>query len=105
MNSHEYAEERRKQAEFLLSKPAFKMPGSVTKLFICFYGKEQFVEAVKALGTGKKEYNHNDLDFIPDGTEIVLSISRSQVCKLVSPAVYDCEPLLSREEEDALGKV
>ena len=105
MTSHEYAEERRKQAEFLLSKPVFKIPGSSAKLFIYFHGKQEFVEAVKALGPGKKEYDNHDLDFIPDGTEIVLSINRNTVCTLVSPAVYDCEPLLSPEEDAALGKV
>lgn len=103
MNSHEYASAMRKLADLLESRPQFTVPGSATKFF-CFYNKEHFLAAVKALKPGIKEYKNGDLGFnvTHSDVDIVLSIPRERVCTLVTPAVYDCEPLLTPEEDASL---
>jgi hypothetical protein len=51
-----------------------------------------------------KEYKGDDLDItITNCPSIKLSIPRNKVCKLVSPAIYDCEPLLSPQEDESIG--
>jgi hypothetical protein len=101
MTSHEYATEIRKQADYLESRPVFEIPGS-ERTFFCFYDKHKFLDAVRALAPGTKEYKYDDLDFTISAVSIVLSIPRNRVCKLVAPAVWDCEPLLSLQEDAAL---
>lgn len=101
MKSHDLANEMRKMADYLSSKPNFNAPSTATK-YLCFYDKQQFIEAVRALEPGKKEYRDSDLEFNVSAVPIVMSIPRNRVCVLVSPAVYDCEPLLTTEEESSL---
>jgi len=43
---------------------------------------------------------------IADGLTFDVEVARNAVCRLVKPAqpaVYDCEPLLSQEEEESIG--
>jgi|SRR5271157_6091189 len=101
MTSHEYAQKTIEQCKYLLSRPEFTMPGS-DKKFMCFYDRDAFIAAVRALEPGKKEFKGADVDFMIDAVNIVLSIPRNKVCKLVTPAVYDCEPFLGPEEEAEL---
>ena len=103
MQSHELAQELHKQADYLLGRPEFPIAGSATK-FLCYWDKVSFLAAVRALEPCTKEYKGDDLDItITNCPSIKLSIPRNNVCKLVTPAVYDCEPLLSPEEEQSLS--
>ena len=103
MKSHELAQELHKQADYLLSHPEFPIPGGANK-YICFWSKESFLLAVRALEPCTKEYKGDDLDItITNCPSIKLSIPRNKVCKLVSPAIYDCEPLLSPQEDESIG--
>lgn len=75
-------------------------------------GKDAFIALAKMFprpiekGDG---YNHEQytLTHKTEALEVYASIDKSQVCTLVEPARparYDCKPILSLEEEAALGK-
>jgi hypothetical protein len=108
MTSHEYAQKLKIAAEFFLSKPEFKIRNSPILFSSYWSDKEAFLAAVKALGSGEKKYEGESLKFIvtiTEGLTFDVEVSRSAVCRLVKPAqpaVYDCEPLLSQEEEATL---
>ena len=104
MTSHEYANELKKTAEHLLSRPEVEFD---TKpfLFVGFYEKAPFVAAARAMGSGKKEFSScDDLHFTPDGTCLTLSIARSLVCRKIQDVKWECEPLLSESEIEQLVK-
>jgi hypothetical protein len=103
MKSHEYAQKLKETAEYLLSKPEFKV-SYTTIYFGHYWDKDEFLTAVRALGAGTKKYSDADLTFSPASpSPIYLSINRSTVCKLVRQAEYECELLLSQEEEAEIG--
>jgi hypothetical protein len=105
MNSHEYAKKLNRLADLLLSKPEFETANSEAYSYSIFsyWNKENFLGAVKALGSGKKEWQTDDLTFIPHGTDMLkLTIGRNKVCRKVKEAEYECEPLLSQAEEAAI---
>lgn len=74
--------------------------------------KDQFLNLVKVFPRPLKKgdgYNHTELtlDYHSDALRVYAAIDRSNVCTLVEPAKparYECVPLLSVEEEEALGK-
>lgn len=110
MSSHEYAEELKKLAEFLLSRPAFNAHwGKLHETFYFYSNKEDFLAAVAALKPGKKEFTENEVQFFPtiNSERIVLKLeaNRTTVCKLVKPAEYDCQSLLDASEEKLLENV
>jgi len=104
MKSHEYAEGMKQAAEFLLSRPEFETQLDPWMYLGYYYSKEKFLDTVKALGSGHKEYQNDDLKFEnrEHGAKIQASIRRSEVCRLVKAAEYECVPLLSIEEEASL---
>jgi len=60
---------------------------------------------VRAIGAGKKEYSGTDLRYVAKyGAEISMTIPRDQVCRKVQEAKWECEPLLTPEEEATLEK-
>ena len=107
MTSHEYAVKLKELAELLLSKPEFSTPYSERTAYTCLYywsDKANFLEAVKALGSGKKEWGKTDLTYVPAYTNMLqIKVMRNAVCRLVREAEYDCEPLLSQAEEEQVG--
>jgi len=106
MTSYEYAEKLKQQAEFLLARPEFPMPkyedGKRGLWYMWESSKPAFLAAVKALGPGKKELTDEYVKFFPTDGPIHVYIDRKVVCKLVRPAEYDCESLLSQAEEQTL---
>ena len=104
MKSHEYAEGMKQAAEFLLSRPEFETRLDPWMYLGYYYSKEKFLDAVRALGSGHKEYKDDMLTFENKacGASIQASIRRSEVCRLVKAAEYECIPLLSIEEEASL---
>jgi len=108
MTSHDLAREMQETAKALLSKPEFKIPSYITgpKEITFFSAKEDFLQAVKLSGSGKKDISGpNYVTFIPDCGGYKLSIDRSLVCKKIKEAVYECEPLLSQLEESTLEPI
>lgn len=105
MNSHEYAKQLRVLADFLDSKPEFETKCKLYAFF-SYYEKDDFLAAVKAVGSGKKEFTDNEIQFLPvindNFIHLRLTAPRSAVCRLVQEAKYECDPLLSPEEEAAL---
>ncbi len=102
MNTREYAVELRKVADFLDLRPEFKLETyeKGTKVFN-FYDKKLFVDAAKALGDATKSYtSYDDFRLTAKNANVVLSIARDKVCRKV--VTYDCEPLFSAEEVEAL---
>lgn len=107
MKSHEYAVNLRRLADFLDSRPDFETATEKVYMFVSFYEKEPLVAAVKALGSGTKEFSGDFLYFHPainDGKLMVRAEApRNKVCRLVREAEYDCEPLLSPTEISTLA--
>jgi hypothetical protein len=105
--AHEVASELRRIADALDKEPevTFKRP----LLFFFPDTKEEFLTQARILPRPlKKIVDSRDYALqSPDESAVWLraKISRSEVCTLVEPAkpaVYDCGPLLSQEEEDSL---
>ena len=70
-------------------------------MYLYFWSKEDFTAAAKALGTAKKVVtSSDDFQLIAEGAPVTLSISRDKVCKKI--VTYDCEPLFTPEEVEAL---
>ena len=105
MNSHEYANKLKELAEFLLSRPEFETSTDRgPSIYQYFWSKEPFLAAVKALGAGTKEYDSTDLNYSPAAFPYMkVSISRTKVCRKVQEEKWECEPLLSQEEEMQIG--
>jgi hypothetical protein len=106
-NSHEYARRLQELAEFLLSRESFVLPYFEPTSYHHFryYEKEPFIAAVKALGSGKKKITDGEIEFVVErpGAHIGIEAPRNLLCRLIRPAEYDCDPLLSPEEEKSLG--
>lgn len=107
MTSHDYAKKLRALAERLESAPVFDAP-NYQENYVAKYGvehfgynddKQGFLSAVRAMGSGRKVINGDNLDFFAADEMLRLSIYRTAVCKLIRPAEYDCPPLLSEDEE------
>jgi hypothetical protein len=108
VNSHEYAHMLNQLADFLLSRPEFETPNGRKSLYLGSYWdkKEEFLGAVRALGSGKKKWGDHDLDYVvtlPTGIEMYMAVCRSAVCRKVQEEKWECEPLLSPEEEASVG--
>lgn len=104
--SHDYARRLQEQAAFLLGKPEFKTESSPHAFFWYYGDKEGFLGAVKAVGSGKKEFTNDEVKFRPVGfPEITIYANRNSVCKKVQEAVWECEPLLSAAEEEQIEEV
>ena len=109
MKSHEYAAKLKQAAEFLLSKDDVELD-SGPRVFVPMSGggKENFLAAVRAFGAGKKDFDFPlsafpYMYFTPTGQIITLSINRDAVCRKVQDVKWECEPLLSQDEMDAIG--
>ena len=105
MQSHTYAAKLKDLAEFLLSKPEFKV-GTRPYFFSYQYTKEDFILAVRSLGAGTKEFTDTQIKFKPTDMPVggYVEAPRDKVCTLVKAAVWDCEPLLSASELEEAGK-
>jgi hypothetical protein len=106
LTSHDYARGLQAMAEYLLARDAFNV-GSYGHghHYFRMSEKEPFVSAVKALGNGKKNFTEDEINFrveLPYGT-ISVDAPRNVVCRLIRAAEYECDPLLSPEEEKKLG--
>lgn len=108
VTSHDYALALQRAATFFLSRPAFDIDSTRAYSFsyFRFYKKEQFLAAVKALGSGRKGGDDKEIEFLataPGGVEVTVSAPRTLLCRLIRPAEFDCDPFLSPEEEKNLG--
>jgi hypothetical protein len=99
-------------AEFLEAHPACPLPFG--HLMQTIYSREEFLKAASELARGGKVEKHADSfeEEFPDYTvtrmfgpiKFRFAISRKLVCRLVSPAVYDCPDSLleaGKEFEEA----
>lgn len=116
MTSHDLARVLRGMADLLDSKPVFPMPSYYGNSNLSRFGKlryfgekDAFIAAAKALGTFTKKYTADELIIscpANGGGEITLEIERNAVCRIVKPAQpaeYECDPLLSPEEDAEIG--
>jgi len=106
--SHDWARELQKTAAFLLSKPEVDLKHSCPETICTFYGeieKEGFLDLVRAIKPGKKHIGEYYVTFRPTGVvNLQLSINRDSICKRLNP-VYECTPLLSKEEDAEMESV
>ena len=107
------AQELRKVADLLDKTPTADLPRP-SLYFSCTYSggtKEQFIATTKVFprpavkGDG---YDHDEITLTHNAAAVGVyaSIKKDKLCALIEPAVpakYACEPILSLEEEDALG--
>lgn len=102
-DSHEYAQELQRLAAELLARPAF--PVGHCSNHIHLDSKAEIVDAVKALGSGKK--THGDsyfFDFVPafaGPSNFTISCPKSLLCRKVQEEVWACDPLLAEADEAA----
>lgn len=108
----EVAAELRRIADALDKEP--ETPVQKAHLFFsCMGEKDQFVAMarllprpiIKKYDNPEKQYGEVKLTIEGDALYVQASVYRSVVCKLIKPAIpaeYDCEPLLSAEEEESL---
>jgi hypothetical protein len=105
MKSHEFATQLKVTAEHILNRPDVEIESNSPFVFMSFWDKKLFVEVARTMGPGKKEFSStNDLHYTPNGTCLTLSIPRDKVCRKIQDVKWECEPLLSAEEVDQLGK-
>ena len=108
-DSHEFAVRMKQIADYLLARDSFKITRCAVisdydgKFSMTFDDKEEFVKAVKIVGDAKKSYTDGDYSYLQVEAvyaPIELKISRDKVCKKV--VKFECEPLFSEEEVEAL---
>jgi hypothetical protein len=98
--SHDWARQMQQTAEYLLSRPEVEIGRTIPSTYISFYGdKKKFIDLVRATVPGRKSMDQWNVAFIPSGAPIHISINRDAVCRKVQEVKYECEPLLSPEEE------
>jgi len=105
MTSHELARRMAATADYLLSRPDFDTPCTDHSLYLGSYwdDKDAFIAAVKALGSGTKEYSGSDLQYnAATPMRIWTRINRNKVCRKVQEERWECESILSAEDEVAL---
>ena len=104
--SHAYAKALQEAAEYLLSKPDFMTGTSGPYIYLgTYYSKEKFLQAVHSLGNMEKEYTDTLLKVkhvLPQGAQVYTEIARDKVCRLVQEAKWECEPLMTPEEEASI---
>ena len=104
--SHDWARELQKTAEFLLSRPEIQMPAEgIPSCRVRYWGeggKPDFLKFVRATVPGKKVIYDSSVEFQANGAHLEMAIDRSVVCRKVQDVKYECEPLLSPEEETEL---
>ena len=106
-NTRAIAVQLRKLADFLDSRPEFEFPFNVhimgEEALISFYNKEEFLKAAKALGNAKKSYTEGEYGkfvLTADDFPLSIDIQRDAVCN--KKITYDCQPMFSTEEVEAL---
>jgi hypothetical protein len=108
-DSREMAARLREIADWLDLRDRFKVEygGYLSaydgKLSLSFSEKDSFVEAVKALGDSEKQYTTGKFSKLVVSAKwapVELSIPRDKVC--TKKVIYDCEPIFSAEEVEAL---
>jgi hypothetical protein len=102
--SHDWARDLQRTAEFLLSKPEVEIDRIPTTVAWFFSDKVPFLALVRATIPGKKVINGNYVNFYPSGANLEFTVSRDLVCRKVQDVKYECEPLLSPEEDAEMEK-
>jgi hypothetical protein len=113
MKTRELAVELRIFADYLDSRPEFnngtliffpKTTYGEQYMHMSYDDKPQFVEAVKALGNSTKKYtgdsDYAKLEVQAKDYPLKINISRDKVCRKV--VKFECDPLFSEEEFEAL---
>jgi hypothetical protein len=96
--THDWARDLQRTAEFLLSREAIEI-GVIPETRGWFWSEKQpFIALVRATMPGRKETSNDYISFIPAGANLQFTINRSVVCRRLNPE-YECEPLLSPEED------
>lgn len=103
--SHDWARDLQRTAEFLLSKPEVDLSGDIPRSRARYWGGEDkvnFLKFVRAAVPGRKVIGEYSVEFRPTGANLEIAISRETVCRKVQDVKYECEPLLSPEEDAEL---
>ena len=115
MTSREYAQALKEMADYLDSKDEFQIGVYSIPFLLVNYGtKETFLAAVRALKPGTKEITEakygsdSEVRFTPvlpsHDFRIRVDVPRDQVCRLIAPAKWDCEPFLSDQEFESISE-
>lgn len=106
--SHEYANALKDLADEILSRPDFQLGWTNNEISLGVSAdREEILAFAKNLHPLRKEYTDSEivLRFGAGAVVARISGSRKSVCRLVKPAQpaeYECDPLLTPEEEAAL---
>jgi hypothetical protein len=96
--SHDWARSLQKDAEFLLAKPEVEIGNIPKTANWLFSQKEAFLNLVRATKPGRKNTTESYIYFYPKDSNLEILVGRNLFCKRLNPE-YECEPLLSKEED------
>ena len=100
----EIAKELRRLADALDKEPETELK-KATVYFLQSYGdtaKEMFLSVARLMPRPydkKFEDREIRIGYDTEALSVFATVNRNEVCTIVKPAVYDCVPLLTREEE------
>jgi hypothetical protein len=104
--SHTYARALQEAAEYLLSKPEFETETAGPYIYLgTYYDKSKFLAAARSLSPLAKEYTETQLKMsrtLPRDAKVHFEIARDKVCRKIQEAKWECEALLSPEEEASI---
>ena len=105
MKSHDLATQLRQTADYLLSHPDFELAYEPSLYLGNYYSdKDKFIAAVRALGSGKKTWDREEMQFeVNAPLTLYVRVLRATICRKVQDEKWECEPLLTSEDEASIG--
>lgn len=111
LTSHEYALELKRLADEMLACPDFQLGWTHDEVTLGIgASKDELLAFAKNLHPLRKEFSEKEIElrFGSGRISAKISANRSTACRIVKPAepaVYECDPLLSQEEEAQVNNV
>src|SRR5882762_7450110 len=97
--SHELAVKLMNTAKLLFMRKDIELPGvEDAKITVEYYDSEPFLNAVREMGSGKKDFESYYVKFTPDDSILTLQVPRNKVCKKIQEEKWECVPLLTPEQ-------
>ena len=96
-------DDQRAMLDWLEANPGVEVMGGYN--YRSIHSKEKFLATAKALGSFEKKIENDYIKLTRAfGTaKIIIEAPRNTVCTKIKEAVWECEPLLSNDEIEALA--
>ena len=97
--SHELAVKLINTAKLLFMRKDIELPEvEGATITVEYYDSEPFRNAVREMGSGKKDFESYYVKFTPDDSILTLQVPRNKVCKKIQEEKWECVPLLTPEQ-------